>query len=77
MRANRGFLMLLLLALTAGRTAMAATIAVLPGSGGLQFSDYGSNFTLGWSFTLSVPLMITDLGYFYGNNGLAAGWNLG
>jgi hypothetical protein len=61
---------LLLLTLTAGQPSIASTIAVLPGSGGFQNSNYGSNITLGWGFTLTDAVTVTDLGYFDGNAGL-------
>lgn len=61
---------LLLLALTTVQPSLASIIAVLPGSGGFQNSNYGSNITLGWGFTLTDALTITDLGYFDGNTGL-------
>jgi hypothetical protein len=61
---------ILFLALTAGQPLFAATVAVLPGSGGFQNSNYGGNITLGWGFSLSQPVTVTDLGYFDGNSGL-------
>jgi len=61
---------IVLLALTAGQPSIAATLAVLPGSGGFQNSNYGSNITLGWGFTLVNAVTVTDLGYFDGNAGL-------
>jgi hypothetical protein len=61
---------MLLLALTAVQPSIASTIAVLPGSGGFQNSNYGSNITLGWGFTLTDALTVTDLGYLDGNAGL-------
>jgi hypothetical protein len=61
---------IMLLALTAGQPSIAETIAVLPGVGGFQNSNYGSNVTLGWGFTLVNAVTVTDLGYFDGNGGL-------
>src|SRR5258707_2309265 len=62
----------MLLALTVSQTSTAATIAVEPGSGGIQSADYGvANITIGWGFTLTSPLTVTDLGYFDGDSGLA------
>jgi hypothetical protein len=61
---------LLLLVLTIVQPTIASTIAVLPGSGGFQNSDYGSNITLGWGFSLTSAVTVTDLGYFDGDAGL-------
>jgi hypothetical protein len=61
---------IVLLALTAVPPSMAATLAVLPGSGGFQNSNYGSNITLGWGFSLANAVTVTGLGYFDGNGGL-------
>jgi hypothetical protein len=61
---------IMLLALAAGQPSIADTIAVLPGSGGFQSSDYGSNVTLGWGFMVLNTITVTDLGYFDGNEGL-------
>ena len=61
---------LLLFALTTVQPSFASNIAVLPGSGGFQNSNYGSNITLGWGFTLTEAVTITDLGYFDGDTGL-------
>jgi hypothetical protein len=61
---------IVLLALTVGQPSIAATVAVLPGVGGFQNSNYGSNITLGWGFTLLNAVTVTDLGYFDGNAGL-------
>jgi hypothetical protein len=59
-----------LVALTVCQPSLAATIAVQPGSGGFQNANYGGNGTIGWGFTLAIPLTVTDLGYFDGNSGL-------
>jgi hypothetical protein len=69
MRKNLSY-SIMLLALTAGQPLIASTIAVLPGSGGFQNSNYGSNVTLGWGFSLFDAVTVTDLGYFDGNAGL-------
>jgi hypothetical protein len=61
---------LLLLALTTVQPTIASIIAVLPGGGGFQNSNYGSNITLGWGFALADAVTVTDLGYFDGNAGL-------
>jgi hypothetical protein len=61
---------LLLLALTTVQPTIASIIAVLPGTGGFQNSNYGANITLGWGFTLASAVTVTDLGYFDGNSGL-------
>jgi Domain of unknown function (DUF4082) len=62
---------IMLLALIAGQPAIASIIAVLPNNtGGFQNSNYGSNVTLGWGFTLADAVTVTDLGYFDGNGGL-------
>jgi hypothetical protein len=42
----------------------AGTIAILPQSGGFQNHLYNYNGTLGWTFSLSTPLVVTDLGYY-------------
>jgi hypothetical protein len=60
----------ILLGLTVGQPSTAATIAVQPGSGGIQNANYGANGTIGWGFTLASPVFVTDLGYFDGNSGL-------
>jgi hypothetical protein len=70
MRASHVPLMLLIGVLTTDRILMADTIAVLPSTGGFESSNYGSDVTLGWQFTLSVPLTLTALGYFDGGAGL-------
>ena len=57
---------LLMGVLTTGSILMADTIAVLPGTGGFESSNYGSDVTLGWQFIVSVPLTLTALGYFDG-----------
>jgi hypothetical protein len=59
-----------LLALAASLPSFAGSVAIVPGSGGFQSSDYGSNVTLGWGFTLADPVTVTGLGYFDGNGGL-------
>lgn len=69
MRMNLSY-SIMLLALTAGQPSIASTIAVLPGSGGFQNSNYGSNVTVGWGFSLTDTVTVTDLGYFDGNAGL-------
>ena len=61
---------IMLLALAVGQPSIAATVAVLPDIGGFQNSNYGSNITLGWGFTLVNAVTVTDLGYFDGNEGL-------
>ena len=61
---------IILLALTAVPPSIAATLAVQPGSGGFQNSNYGSNITLGWGFSLVNAVTVTGLGYFDGNGGL-------
>lgn len=61
---------ILLLALTTGQSLIAGSIAVLPGISGLQDSNYPSNVTLGWGFSLVSPVTVTDLGYYDGNDGL-------
>jgi hypothetical protein len=61
---------IMVLALTAVQPSIAATIAALPGSGGFQNSNYGSNITLGWGFSVADAVTVTDLGYFDGNAGL-------
>jgi hypothetical protein len=70
MRMTRVLLMLLFGVLTTGRILTADTIAVLPGSGGFENSNYGSDVTLGWQFTVSVQLTLTALGYFDAGGGL-------
>jgi hypothetical protein len=60
-----------LVTLTVCQPSTAATIAVQPSGGGLQNANYGDNGTIGWGFTLAIPLTVTDLGYFDGNSGLA------
>ncbi|HXA50526.1 MAG TPA: hypothetical protein VNV86_09500 [Candidatus Acidoferrum sp.] len=70
MRAHVSFATLLL-TLAVGQPSTAATIAVELGSGGFQSADYGlTSVTLGWGFSLTTPLTVTDLGYFDGNLGL-------
>jgi len=67
----------MVLALAAGQPSIADTIAVLPGVGGFENSNYGSNVTLGWGFTLVNAVIVTDLGYFDGNEGLTDGHPVG
>ena len=70
MRAHVSFATLLL-TLAAGQSSTAATIALELGSGGFQSADYGlTSVTLGWGFSLTTPLTVTELGYFDGNSGL-------
>jgi uncharacterized protein DUF4082 len=61
---------IMFIALAAAQPSIADTIAVLPGDGGFQSSDYGDNVTLGWGFTLGNTVTVTGLGYFDGNAGL-------
>jgi hypothetical protein len=62
---------IILLALTAVPPSIAATLAVLPdNSSGFENSNYGSNITLGWGFSLVNAVTVTGLGYFDGNGGL-------
>jgi hypothetical protein len=42
----------------------ATTIAVTPGPGGSQNSAWNGNVTIGWQFTLTSPVTVTDLGFF-------------
>src|ERR1700739_3790758 len=70
MRITRVLPMLVFGVVTTGRILTSDTIAVLPGSGGFENSAYGSDITLGWEFTLSLPLTVTGLGYFDGDDGL-------
>jgi hypothetical protein len=59
------------LALMLGAASQANTIAVIPGGGGFENHAYNGNVTLGWQFTLSSTVTVTDLGYFdAGNDGL-------
>ncbi len=41
-----------------------STIAVTPGSGGLQNAAWNADTTLGWQFSLSSTISVTDLGFF-------------
>jgi Domain of unknown function (DUF4082) len=59
----------ILLGLTAGQLSTAATLAVDLVGSGLQ-NGSPVNVTIGWGFTLSTPMTVTDLGYFAGNSGL-------
>src|SRR5260370_38918496 len=60
---------MLLRAPTAVPPSMAATLAGQAGRGGFQNSNYGSNITLGWGFSLVNAVTVTGLGYFDGNGG--------
>jgi hypothetical protein len=57
------------LTLAVSQPSTAATIAVDLVGGGLQNGSPVS-VTIGWGFTLGIPLTVTDLGYFAGNSGL-------
>jgi hypothetical protein len=69
MRINLSY-SIIFVTLAAAQPSIADTIAVLPGNGGFQSSDYGDNVTLGWGFTLVNTVTVTGLGYFDGNAGL-------
>jgi hypothetical protein len=62
-------LAVVLFALAASQPSSAATLAVELVGSGLQGSS-AVNVTIGWGFTLTTPLTVTDLGYFAGNSGL-------
>jgi hypothetical protein len=59
---------IILVGLTADRSSIASSIAVDPGSGGFENASYGANVTIGWGFTLTTSLTVTDLGYFDGGD---------
>jgi len=42
-------------------------IAVVPGSNGFQNDAWNGNVTIGWQFTLSAPVTVTELGFFDAN----------
>jgi len=44
-------------------------LAVTPGTGGVENAFYNYNSTLGWSFSVSIPVDVTALGYFDATGG--------
>jgi hypothetical protein len=68
---GRTYTLFLALVLATG-TCFADTIAVVPGSGGSQNSAWNGNVTIGWQFTLTSSVTVTQLGFFdAGADGLA------
>src|SRR5271154_7146963 len=47
----------------------ADTITVVPGSGGVENDAWNTNATIGWQFTLSSPVTVTELGFFDATGG--------
>jgi hypothetical protein len=51
----------------AGGICHADEIAVMPGWGGFENADWNDNVTIGWQFTLSSPVTVTELGFLDAN----------
>jgi hypothetical protein len=55
----------------ASRICYADVIAVVPGSGGFQNALWNGNVTIGWQFTLSSSVTVTELGFFEATGSLS------
>lgn len=63
---------LLLLLIAVAATGYGGAIAVTPGSLGSQNSQWNGDATIGWQFSVTAPISVTELGFFdAGGDGLA------